>query len=190
MSTVIDPKNVTNYNRNTVELQTWAIFCVCVAGKNADQTAAKVAQLLRECPPGMPPLQWLVESRRTEEVLKDCRMGQYGRITKAIEGLAQLDLETCTIEDLVGIHGIKYKTASMFLLHSRPGCDAVVLDTHVLSWMRKRGWDTPAAAPSSNAVYAKWAAVAAMEMREEFGYNLSMAQIDLLIWTTQSGRDL
>lgn len=42
---MIDPKNITNYNRNEWELQEFFIFCIAVAGKKSDQTALKVQEL-------------------------------------------------------------------------------------------------------------------------------------------------
>ena len=48
METLIDPKDITNYNRTDVELQSFWIFCILVAGKNSDTTARLVAKLLKD----------------------------------------------------------------------------------------------------------------------------------------------
>ena len=40
------PTDITNYNRTDVELQTFWLFCVLVAGKNSDTTAKLVKKLL------------------------------------------------------------------------------------------------------------------------------------------------
>ena len=47
METLIDPKDITNYNRTDVELESFWIFCILVAGKNSDTTARLVTKLLK-----------------------------------------------------------------------------------------------------------------------------------------------
>ena len=41
---MIDPSNVTNPARTPAELEEFLLFCVVVAGKNADQQAQKLLQ--------------------------------------------------------------------------------------------------------------------------------------------------
>jgi len=98
-----------------------------------------------------------------------------------------LNLRTCTLEDLLKIHGVGNKTARFFLLHTRAGCEYAVLDTHILKWMRNRGEDVPKSTPTNSKVYR--------ELEKRFRYlsrlahpSLTDAQIDLLIWSEQSGR--
>ena len=43
---MIDPSNVTNPSRTGPELEEFLLFCVSVAGKNADQQSAKLERFL------------------------------------------------------------------------------------------------------------------------------------------------
>jgi len=47
---MINPFDVTNFNRNDEELQEFLIFCLFVAGKNALQTAGKVDSFVKSIP--------------------------------------------------------------------------------------------------------------------------------------------
>ena len=98
-----------------------------------------------------------------------------------------LDLETCTLDDLLAIHGVGNKTARFFLLHTRGG-DYAVLDTHILSLMRSHGVpDAPKNTPTNTKKYKELEKQFRLLSRLNFPY-LSDAQIDLLIWSDQSNR--
>ena len=99
-----------------------------------------------------------------------------------------LDLRTCSLEELLAIHGVGNKTARFFLLHSRRNCDYAVLDTHILAWMRDHGVeDAPKSTPTNLKVYKELENKYRIMSRLHYPH-LSNAQIDLLIWTKQSGR--
>ena len=72
---------------------------------------------------------------------------------------AKLDLRTCTREDLMDVYGVGPKTARFFLLHTREFCDEVVLDTHILRWMRERCdvKEAPKNTPQNPEKYAQYA---------------------------------
>ena len=99
-----------------------------------------------------------------------------------------LDLRTCSLDDLLNVYGVGNKTARFFLLHTRQGCDYAVLDTHILAWLRDNGVeDAPKNTPTNSKKY--------QELEKKFRYlsrlrypYLSDAQIDLLIWSDQSNR--
>ena len=137
METLIDPKDITNYSRTDVELQSFWIFCILVAGKNSDTTARLVTKLLKDRG-DKTPFEFIRSLKLVElhEYIKVCKTGQYDRVRKALYFSAKLDLRTCTRDDLMDVYGVGPKTARFFLLHSREFCDEVVLDTHILNWMR------------------------------------------------------
>jgi len=187
MKTYINPNEVTDFERDDFDLEAFAIFAVCVAGKKSDIQSLKLADLLHRCPEHQTPLQWLSDGddlERTIRLLESVKLGQYQRIAKAIHDLAKLDLRTCPPSDLVGCHGVSHKTAAFFLVHSRANTHAVVLDTHVLSWLRRFDWEhpVPAQSPSDARVYSEWSQRAACMMRQVYGQHRSMADIDLEIW--------
>jgi len=87
----------------------------------------------------------------------------------------------------MSIHGVGPKTARFFLVHSRPDQEYVILDTHVLAWLKEKGVDVPKSTPSGES-YLRIEKVALCLFRAYFGKSLDLAAIDLLIWRKQSGR--
>lgn len=184
------PTDITNYNRTDVELQTFWLFCVLVAGKNSDTTAKLVKKLLANRG-DMTPFEFIRSLKLVElhNYLVAHKVGQYDRIRKALFFSAKLDLRTCTRDDLLEIHGVGPKTARFFLLHTREFCDEVVLDTHILRWMREKCGikNAPKNTPQNPEKYAQFAGLCKYLIEQHFP-GLSLAQADLMIWTTMSGR--
>ena len=189
-SDLIDPKNITHYNRTDDELQTFWIFCILVAGKNSDTTSRLVTKLLATRG-DQTPFEFIrsfgvIEFRK---YLVSNRVGQYDRITRALYTSTRLNLRTCTRDDLMKIHGVGPKTARFFLLHTREFCDEIVLDTHILRWMREKCGinDVPKNTPQNPEKYAGWAGLCKYLMEIHYP-RLTLAQADLMIWTEMSGR--
>jgi hypothetical protein len=135
---MIDPNKVTNPARTPAELEEFLLFCVVVAGKNADQQAVKLERFLA----GRRPFEFIRRSDREGRLdghLKEVRLGKYALLGRSFRQLAQsgLDLATVSWEELTGFPGIGLKTAKFFVLHSRAREMHGVLDTHVLAWMRE-----------------------------------------------------
>ncbi len=134
---MIDPSNVTNPARTDPELEEFLLFCVVVAGKNADQQAAKLERFLGR----RRPFAFIRASDREgmlDTHLRQVRLGKYALLARSFRELAHsgADLRRCAWEELTRFPGIGIKTAKFFVLHSRPGEMHGVLDTHVLGWMR------------------------------------------------------
>ena len=111
------------------------------------------------------------------------KVGQYGRLTKGIMQSLDLDLTTCSLEDLLNIHGVGNKTSRFFLLHTRVGGNYAVLDTHILAWLRDHGIENaPKNTPTDSKLYMELEGQFRYLSRLEYPY-LSDAQIDLLIWS-------
>ena len=159
----INPKKITDFNRTKADLELFAIFAVCVAGKKAQQTADKVNDHFRDTETPTKRLtpfetiKSLVKIRVFGAYLQIAKVGQYKRIYRALRDLAEsgIDLKTCTVEDLEAIHGIGPKTSRFIIMHSRPNQRLATLDTHILRWMRDQGIDTPKATPQSKKLYQK-----------------------------------
>ena len=191
-ATTIDPTNITDFNRDTNQLEAFWLFCMFVAGKNSDYASRCLSKLIH----GM--------SRRGYDGIfnyfKDLgrdgihnalvanKVGQYTRLTKGVMQSLDLDLRTCRLDDLLKIHGVGNKTARFFLLHTREGGNYAVLDTHILAWLRTHGVEeAPKTTPTDSKVYRT--------LEKKFRYmsrlcypHLTDAEIDLLIWSIQSGR--
>ncbi len=194
MKLLIDPTKITNFTRTTAELQAFFLFGLFCAGKNSDYAAKCLAKLLNT-----------IEGETPFEVLKNLgeigiynalcasRIGQYNRLTRAVMGAVDLDLATCSLEDLMNVHGVGQKTARFFLLHTRPDCQCAVLDTHILKWLRdnqesdafKNG--VPQSTPTNVKQYLALEKQFLFLARLNFPF-MSIADIDLTLWMKYSGR--
>jgi thermostable 8-oxoguanine DNA glycosylase len=190
MTTTIDPKAITNFERSQEELEMFWLFCILVAGKNADWAAVKLQDLFKNKKPFQTPFQFLSE-RQTDlhNILVVNKVGQYKRITSAIEQSLNLDLRTATLDEFLSIFGVGPKTARFFILHTRRNAECAVLDTHILKWMRTivlESIDVPTSTPPVKE-YDKWEKMA-IKMMKVFYKGISLAEADLMIWTQMSGR--
>jgi hypothetical protein len=182
----VDPLNITNFQRTDAELESFMVFSIAVAGKNARQTANLIAKVLKAAKPDETPFDYLKRIPLLDH-LRFWKVGQYNRILPALLGVMKLNLRTCTMGDLLKVHGIGPKTANMFLLHSRPNHEGAVLDTHILRWMRIQGVKTPKQTPSGKR-YDELNELAMWLIKNSFPH-LSLADADLLIWKTMSGNN-
>jgi endonuclease III len=184
---IIDSKKITDFNRNRKELETFWIFSMFVAGKNADYANKCLSILLKDIEYPFDYLKALGESG-IENALREIKIGQYTRLVKAIWQSLDIDLTNCTLNDLTNIHGVGPKTARFFLLHSRKDCDCAVLDTHILAWMKDNGVeDAPKVTPQNQKLYLKLEEQF-IKLAHKIFPTQSIAEIDLFLWTKQSGR--
>jgi hypothetical protein len=165
---MVDPYDLTQ-PWDERRLQEWFIFGVCVAGKGARQTAAKVEALLHEMwalkmnirnkpwePHELTPfalVQNSIDMGKLGILLRKHRLGQYKRINKAIRGMILIDPQTVTLTELEQIHGVGAKTARMLLLYTRPDQEMIPLDTHILKWLRANGYNAPKTTPPPGKKY-------------------------------------
>jgi hypothetical protein len=186
---MIDPLRVTDFDRSQEGLELFWVFCVVVAGKNADSMAEAVRRLLAARPPGQRPLAYLQSlGPGLHDALVASRTGQYRRIAGALAGSFNLDLATAPIERLEQVHGVGPKTARYFVLHTRAGARVAVLDTHLLKWLRRRGLpDVPPHTPGSRKRYLELESRAIRAIGRAFP-GMTLAEADLHIWATTSGR--
>jgi hypothetical protein len=196
---MIDPNNVTNAARTASELEEFLLFCVVVAGKNADQQSVKLENFLG----GRRPFAFIRASHREgrlEARLRDVRLGKYALLGRSFRELSHsdADLATCTWQELTLFPGIGIKTAKFFVLHSRPGEMHGVLDTHVLAWMSERwggagrkGPSVPRHSPQDPRVYAFWETVyfGMVSARHHGGAraHVDWARFDLDLWRERRG---
>ena len=95
-------------------------------------------------------------------------------------------LKTASISTLESIPNIKMKTSRFFVLHSRHDADCIPLDTHILRYLRDKGFDAPSSTPGDSKIYS--------ELEKEAIYQLksidrwaSLAEGDLETWKVYSG---
>lgn len=186
MSLTINPKQVTNKNRTDAQLQAFWVFCIVVAGKNSDYASRVVGKMLGKTDNPFEYFRSLGE-HGIHNALVANKVGQYGRITRAIKESLLLDLRQSTFHDLRSIFGVGPKTANFFLLHTREGYEGVVLDTHILKFLRDHEVDAPKQTPQDEEVYERLSSLFRYISAAQYPH-LSVADRDLLIWREYSGR--
>lgn len=185
---MIDPRNVTFFDRTEAELQEFWLFCTVVAGKTAMTQARLLDQFLMSLPDGDSPFYRICAAIEMENIgmfsfeqaLRNARLGQYTRLSKCFRQSVGLKLSSCTVSCLEQIHGVGPKTARMFLMHSRPNQRLAALDTHVLKHLRANGHpEAPMFTPSNPRAYAFYEQ-AFLNLADASG--LSVAEFDIEVW--------
>ena len=183
MRYLIDPHNITDFDRSDEDLQAFWLFCVLVAGKNSKIQAQKLANFLQPAASvDISPFKYidLRQHKFLDEDIRAEKLGQYKRVHRCFIESLSLDLRNCTVEDLESIFGVGPKTARFFLLHSRPDQKLAVIDTHILKWLRSIGVDAPKATPTSFKQYHELENHYLNYCEEN---DLSPAELDLHIWS-------
>jgi 3-methyladenine DNA glycosylase/8-oxoguanine DNA glycosylase len=135
---MIDPTNITNYYLSYNALEEHILFWVCAAGKNGKTAAKCLDNLLNAWRPFS---SLYVKNPSPFRIIRDIDLsgdelisglpeqlrihgiGCYNNKAKTFYALANsnINLHTCSLDDLEAIHGIGPKTARCFLMHSRKG---------------------------------------------------------------------
>lgn len=153
---MVDPINFTNFNRNIYELEETLLFGLLVAGKNAITTSRLLDNFIKDFKLEDETPFEVFRKFNADEVpklstaLKDYGFGCYNAKAKGIHQLvrANLNLETCTVDELEEINGIGMKTSRLFVLHTRENAKCIPLDVHILHYLRDLGHEVPKATPS------------------------------------------
>jgi endonuclease III len=190
---MVDPFDITKYNRTREELEEFALFCVAVAGKNAGSTARALDDFLGQYGTAKQPFKTVrhaiaLEGPKFGEALRDCGFGCYNHRAKAFRSLVSsgLDLRTCDVKALEALYGWGPKTARFFLLHSRDNYRAACLDTHILKHLTESGVaDVPKSTPQSAKQYGRLEA----EFLRLVPPFMTPAEYDLSIWTKYARPD-
>jgi hypothetical protein len=191
---MIDPNDVTNPARTPAELEEFLLFCVVVAGKNADQQSAKLERFLA----GRGPFSHVRKAGKAGNLvalLRDVKLGKYSLLSRSFSELAHsgVDLSAATWEELTRFPGIGIKTAKFFVLHSRKAQMHGVLDTHVLAWMREHwhgiGPPVPRHSPQDPRAYRFWETVyfGMASARRHGAGPIDWAKFDLDLWRERRG---
>jgi len=202
---MINPSDITNFNRSTHDLEMFWIFSVCVAGKNSQVTAKKVQQMYDELvdvhlglgvsgTPSPMGLIYQADYRCTfMPILEKIKIGQYNRIYKALvesafkivaspSSLQGIDLRSCHATELEKITGVGPKTARFFIMHTQKDVAMAALDTHILRWLRDLGYDAPKTTPSGD----KYAYFETVFLKEASRRDMASADLDLHVWNHYS----
>jgi thermostable 8-oxoguanine DNA glycosylase len=205
---VIDPFDLTRYDRSDAELEEFALFCPLTAATSAKAAAGTLekmlCQLRYEVTPFTSSLKYspfeLVRQRLLNrcgayglngliELLRFSGARAYRMKASAVASLARagLDLRTCSVSDLDALSGIGRKTASFFVLHSRPGVRVAVLDRHILRELRALfpGERVPESAPQSHKEYDR---LERLYLGHVGATGQDPARLDLAVWSRRASR--
>jgi hypothetical protein len=190
---MINPYNITDYNRKRGELEEFLLFCIVVAGKTAYIQAEKLESFLNSVnsrlmlPEHITPFQSLKSADQHGilfEEIKLAKLGQYKKIYSGFKYISEreFDLNRMTPELLEKIPGVGMKTSRFFLLHSDTFYKdkIAILDTHILKFIKENIDErAPKSTPVIPLTYRFW------ESRFLLWCNLNgknVADFDLEVW--------
>ena len=199
---MIDPKNITNFSLDDLQLEEHLLFWICAAGKNGTTAARCLDKLMYKIGGYFSgPFQSIRDKVQLDaslvlrmtadfnkdhpvfpELLKDCGIGCYNAKSRSMHEAAHkgLDLRTCGTDDLEAIYGIGMKTSRCFILHSRDDARVAGLDTHILKHLREKGVDNvPKSTPSSKKEYKR---LEKEMLRFADAKGMHPAEYDLYVW--------
>lgn len=190
---MIDPYNITNFNRTQNELEEFLLFCIVVAGKTAYIQAQKLQDFLSSVntrlmmPEHINPFQTIKSADHHGILLQEiqkAKLGQYKKIHSAFKYISEhkINLTKTTTEELEQIPGVGMKSSRFFLLHSDINWQKyiAILDTHILKFIRENiDNQAPKSTPTIKVTYKYWESVFLLWCEEN---NKNVADFDLEVW--------
>ena len=188
---MINPAEVTNYNRTQDELQEFILFCINVAGKKSSIEAPKLEvfierakDITKETSP-FNCIKKLIKLGRLNEIMHWAKLSPYAQRYNSYVAVSKIKyLQSVSLSRLLEVAGIGLKTARFFLSHSREDFDEPMLDTHILRYLRDQGYtDAPKSTPSNENTYLYFANIFKNIARQ---LGKSVTDLDLEIWKQYS----
>ena len=142
---MIDPTKFTNFGLSKNRLEEYILFSIAVAGKNATTTARILEELLF-CHQSSTPFGSIKQFKSETKLRNRMQKIGFGCYNLKARGFwwivnANIDLKNCTVDDLEKCPGVGMKTSRFFVMHTRDNnCQVACLDTHILKFMRDRGF--------------------------------------------------
>ena len=167
---MINPYQITNYDRSSSELEEFLLFCIVVAGKTAYIQAQKLEDFLVSVnkrlmmPKNINPFQTIKSAEQHGilfEEIKLAKLGQYKKIYSGFKYISdrEYNLNRMTPKILEEIPGVGMKTSRFFLLHSDTFYKdkIAILDTHILKFIKENIDDrAPKSTPVIPLTYRFW----------------------------------
>lgn len=185
---MIDLMEPLNLGRSEAELQDFLMLAWLVAGKTAyvqNQKFYVFRQNLEMFNKAKHQgIFDLIKDLSIDLVMESARMAKLGKYTMFEKFLiayyaANLNLKTCSLEELEQLPGIGFKTSRFFMLYNRPGTQCAVLDTWILKFLAQFSPNVPKTTPTNRQKY--------LELEQRFlnycrEYNLNAQEFDLSLW--------
>lgn len=186
MNLLEDPTKFTNFNRTDAELELAWMFCMSVAGKTARVVAKQLETFLLLETSGSPyeRVKAMIAKGVLIDNMKTAKLGKYTTLSKGYEQSLNLNLRTATRDDLTKLPGVGLKTASYFIMHTRPDQQIATLDRHVVRYLREQGYaNAPEEGTPSGKQY--------LELEKDFlkeakAAGMTPADFDLMLWNKYS----
>lgn len=187
---MIDPIKISNFNLTSEELEENILFWITAAGKNGVTSARLLNDLfyrlkfildLEEITSSFDTIRKVPTVEILRETMKITGIGNHKAKSRGFWEIvhSNIDLKTCTYNDLIKIHSIGPKTAKAFLVHTRPNQRFAVIDTHLLKFLRDQGIMVPKSTPPEGKRYN--------ELEKAYlnicdSYSIDIASLDLAVW--------
>ncbi len=193
---MIDPKNIKNYDLTDAELEEHLLFWVAAAGKTGVVAARTLEVFLTTIMyNNMGPFEAIRKVIETHPaplgtMLCMVGMGCYSHKSRTFTELAysNLNLRTCSADDLEKVYGIGRKTSRCFILHSRKDAQYAGLDTHMLKNLKAAGVENvPKQTPSTDKQYKR---LEKEVLRLAKVAGMSPASYDLMVWNKYSAKSM
>lgn len=186
-SQTVNPSNIPA-RMNQAQKEWFILFSIAVAGKSAKQTEKKLNDFLGSIVPDgwafsgpFAKVESLILQGKLWETLHEFKFGQYKRIHAAFQQVTKLKAPY-TVEGLMEIDGIGPKTARFVHLYTNPKADCVPLDTHVLKYLRAKGYESvPTSTPQAGALYGRLEACFKKEATDQ---GKTVRQLDTEVWNS------
>lgn len=193
MSAAVDPANIPEKMARD-QLEWWILFTMAVAGKTAKGTEKKMRALMDLHPEGSPfgRILYMMDHARLGRNLRKVKLGKYRLLNRGFRAAMALDLDLLeraipshALALLTAVPGLGPKGSRMVLMYAYPhhANQWVVLDTHILRWLREHGVDAPKATPPEGRTYMRLERVF-KQMAEQ--RKMTTRQLDTEIWTLYS----
>ena len=186
---MIDPFDITDYNRTNEELEEFLLFCIFVANKPAERTVKVLEKFLNGTKRPLERIKNYAFHNTLGYMLRACKTGQYSRLEKCLIELvmSKVDLRSCSPQALESIHGIGPKTARYFILHSRKDAEVACLDTHALKFLKSENVDN---VPKSTPTGKQYRRLEKIFIEKAKKSGKSIADFDLEIWKKYAKKSL
>ncbi len=183
MNYKLDPDNITQFDATKEELELQILFWICAAGKNGHVASGCLADFLNYFSfknKKISPFEIIESIDNLPLKLKEFGIGCYNNKARTIKELINknLNLKTCTLEELESLWGMGPKTSRCFLIHTRRDQKFAGLDRHVLRFLREKGYNVPKNSP--NKKQYKELEIVFLNIAQKM--NKTPSELDLEIW--------
>ncbi len=157
----IDPNDVKNkLDYSLFYKESFLLFAVLVAGKNSTMIMHKTNALIADFIGNEKPISLFKhvtkhysnnDFKPLEDLLKKHKTGKYSLLLNFFRDIkkSKIDLLSCSLEELESLRGVGKKSSRFFMVYNREDQqDCAILDTHLLKFLNKNGYNAPEQTPS------------------------------------------